>query len=269
MSDARIEVITFDLWDTLLVDDSDEEKRAQLGLEPKNATRRTLLWQALQRCLDSDGQGGGGVSREQVDTAYDTADAAFNRVWHDLHVTWSVAERLQVVLAGLGWTLEKKELDELVQRTESMEAEVSPQIVADAAAVLAQLQADYRLAVISDTVFSPGWALRRILRKYELLRYFDCFCFSDEIGVSKPHPRLFEQVAAQCKTDVTRICHVGDREHNDVQGAHRVGARAVLFVGVKDRRGDEETAAEAVCRRLTELPELLAEMGVAGGDGCY
>ena len=45
------------------------------------------------------------VSFETVALGYRTATAAFNTVWHDLHVTWTIRERLAVVLEGLGLEL--------------------------------------------------------------------------------------------------------------------------------------------------------------------
>ena len=44
---GTIKAITFDLWDTLVVDDSDEAKRAEHGLRSKFDERRHLLWEAL------------------------------------------------------------------------------------------------------------------------------------------------------------------------------------------------------------------------------
>ena len=45
----RIRAVTFDLWDTVVHDDSDEPKRKARGLRGKKAERRHLLWQALSK----------------------------------------------------------------------------------------------------------------------------------------------------------------------------------------------------------------------------
>ena len=42
-----IKAVTFDLWDTVFDDESDEPKRAALGLESKAETRHRLLLDAL------------------------------------------------------------------------------------------------------------------------------------------------------------------------------------------------------------------------------
>src|SRR5262250_1838681 len=94
---TKLKAITFDLWDTIVHDDSDEPKRKAQGLRSKKAERRHLLWQALNRHKP--------IAEAGVNLAYDVADAAFNRVWHDQHVTWGIAERLEVALKGLGRSL--------------------------------------------------------------------------------------------------------------------------------------------------------------------
>ena len=45
----KIKAVTFDLWDTIVHDDSDEPKRKAKGLRSKKAERRHLLWEALNR----------------------------------------------------------------------------------------------------------------------------------------------------------------------------------------------------------------------------
>ena len=75
MTQRRFEAIAFDLWDTLVVDDSDEIKRERQGLLPKHEQRRELMWQALDRQQST--------SREGVHQACDDGDAAFVAAWHD------------------------------------------------------------------------------------------------------------------------------------------------------------------------------------------
>jgi len=107
-----VQAITFDLWDTLFVDDSDEPIRASRGMRTKKTERRFLLHQALSRHHR--------VTADQVNLAYDVVDAAFRKVWHDQHVTWTVRERLNVLLEGLRLSLPEGELAELVRLHEDM-----------------------------------------------------------------------------------------------------------------------------------------------------
>ena len=92
-----IKAVTFDLWDTVIHDDSDEPKRAAQGLRSKKEERRYLLWDALNNDVP--------ITQEEVWLACNTVDAAFNHVWHTQFVTWGVRERLPIVIDGLGRSL--------------------------------------------------------------------------------------------------------------------------------------------------------------------
>jgi len=164
MHRAAIRAITFDLWDTVFIDDSDEPKRAAQGLAPKPVERRNLVQQFLERHEP--------ISRELIDTAYDTADAAFHQVWYSQNVTWTVRERLSVLLKGLKRDLPEPEFNELVRLHEEMELAVRPNLAPDVANALSSLQGKYLMGVVSDAIFSPGRALRRLLADYEILKFW-------------------------------------------------------------------------------------------------
>ncbi len=243
--------VTFDLWDTVFHDDSDEVARAAAGLPTKKVARRDQVHAALSPH--------GPIDRSVLDAAYDTADAAFSHVWNQQSITWTVPQRLAVLLRGLGRELPPAEFDRLVRDHEHMEVEIQPQLAPGIVDALRSLRGRYRLGVISDTVFSPGTSLRRILADNDLLDCFDTFVFSDEAGWSKPAPALFEQAAEGLGVPVSALVHIGDRESKDIDGPHRVGARAILTTVVLDRRTGP-TAADAICTDYAALGSLLDEL---------
>lgn len=247
-----IRAITFDLWDTIIHDESDEPKRATRGLRSKKDERRYLVWEALNRVEP--------ISQELVALAYDVTDAAFNHVWHDQHVTWSVRERLTVLLAGLRRTLPGGALAELVRTHEEMEITVAPDPIAGMPEVVRTLAARYPLAVVSDAIVSPGRCLRRWLELHDLLRCFSGFSFSDEVGCSKPARAMFAAAAQQLGVELCDIVHVGDRDHNDVKGAQAAGMKAILFHAVRDR-DRASTSADALCGSAAELPQTIERLG--------
>lgn len=248
MAKHRVGVVTFDLWDCLFADGTDEPKRAATGLPPKRVARRQLVHEFLSPHAP--------VARELVDIAYDAVDAAFNKVWHDQHVTWSVRERLAVLLTGLNRELPAEELGELVRLHEEMELEYRPDLAPHVREAISELHGNYPLAVVSDAIFSPGRCLRELLKREGLLGYFDYCVFSDELGRSKPDPAMFEAVANHFGINLTEIVHVGDRPYNDVAGAHAVGARAVLVTVVK-KRDLAGHSPEAVCDDFAELSRII------------
>ena len=251
-----IRAVTFDLWDTVLVDDSDEPKRKQKGLLPKPEERRRLVLEFLEKHAP--------VEKEEVDTACDAMDRAFNRDWHENNHTWTVVRRMDRLLAELKRELPQDELAELVRRHEEMELGVRPDLVPGIRDALQALRGRYRLGVISDTIFSPGRTLRRILEEEDLLGLFEAFAFSDEVGVSKPDRKMFDAAAEQLGINTEEMLHVGDRESNDVEGPQAVGARAILVTVVKDRRSGP-SKADAICADYRELPRLVDSLN-AGGE---
>ncbi|MDJ0943914.1 MAG: HAD family hydrolase [Kiloniellales bacterium] len=246
-----LKAVSFDLWNTLVRDGSDEPKRAARGLRPKPAERRHLVWQALNDLAP--------ITPEAVAAAYDDADAAFDKAWQEDLVTWTVGGRLRRVLDALGRELPAEALSEIVKAHEEMEIAVPPDAVEGIAEVLGGLALRYRLCVVSDTLVSPAGTLRRLLASQGLEDFFTGFAFSDEVGRAKPDRAIFEAAADQLGVEPEEMLHVGDREREDVRGAKALGMRAVLFTAVVDR-GSADTMADAVCREVADLPEVIDDL---------
>jgi putative hydrolase of the HAD superfamily len=246
-----IGAVTFDLWDCLFVDDSDEPQRRAAGLPPKCVARRDLAHQYLNRHH--------GISRGLSDLAFDVCEAAFNKVWHDQHVTWTVRERYEVLMKGFGKEIPEPDLSEVIRKHETMELDYRPDPAPGAVEALRALKGVYPLVVVSDAINSPGWALRELLQGAGMFDCFDAFVFSDEIGRSKPAPEVFQAAAAAVACDIRAIVHIGDRPHNDIGGPHAVGARGLLLTVVKQRPlGDHRP--DAVCDDYAKLPRILDEI---------
>lgn len=246
-----IKAITFDLWDTVIVDDSDEPKRKSMGIPSKSVERRDLVYKALNKIKP--------IPKMKVDTAYNAVDTAFKHVWYTNNVTWSVKERLQILLDGLNRNLPEKDLLKLVQLHEEMELDIKPDLAPGIKDALKILQRKYRLGVISDTIFSPGHTLRNLLDHYNLKNIFDTFTFSDEIGRAKPDSAVFKAAANSLSVGIHEMIHVGDREEKDIAGPHAIGAKAILATVVKDR-GSANTKADAVCADYIELPKIIEQL---------
>ncbi len=243
-----VRAITFDLWDTVFIDDSDEPKRSARGLMPKSVARRDLVRKFLQNNAPLD--------RNVIDVAYNTTDAAFYRLWYDQNITWTVTQRLSVLLKGLSAKMDDRSFDQLVRLHEDMELDPMPDLAPGVRQALEILHQKYKLGVISDAIFSPGRALRSLLDHYGLLEYFDSFIFSDEIGFAKPTPAVFEAAAKELHVNVNELVHIGDRPAKDITGPKALGAKAILCTVVKDRSG-QNTNADAVCENFLHLPDII------------
>ena len=248
---SKIKAITFDLWDTLVIDDSDENKRADLGLRSKFDERRHLLWDALNSADP--------ISLETVKLAYNVGDAAFNKVWKEHHITWPIDQRLRVILKGIGRELEHNAFDKVVRAHEDMEVDIPPDAMPRARSVLERLAKKYKLCIVSDAIVSPGKCLRRLLENHGLAKPFSGYAFSDEVGRSKPHRVMFESAAEQLGVRIEEMVHVGDRDHNDIKGPQRLGMKAILFTASRDIDKDN-TTADSICESFDEIEDAIENL---------
>jgi len=240
--------VTFDLWDTIIDDESDEPKRSAAGLRSKPDERHHLVLEALNRHAP--------IPAADLSIAYGVANAAFVKCWKEHSITWTVRERLQVLLNGLGRTLPDDELDGLAAAQGNMEVDTPPDPIDGAEAAIAELAARYKLCIVSDTIVTPGTGLRKLLDGHGIARHFSGFAFSDEVGHSKPHRSMFDAAAEQLGVGLDEMVHIGDRDHNDVKGPQALGMKAVLFTAKRDA-DKATTSADAICERHADLPGVI------------
>jgi FMN phosphatase YigB (HAD superfamily) len=111
---------------------------------------------------------------------------------------------------------------------------------------LARLRAaDCRLVVVSNS----NGRVRRILRRTGIEPHVDLVLDSQEEGVEKPDPRIFEIALERSHADRVATIHCGDIYHIDVAGARAAGLPAVLL----DAAG---LYGDADCPRVASLPEF-------------
>lgn len=251
--------VTFDFWDTLAADDSDEPKRAARGLPSKAEARARLFADSITSNYPH-------VTYDQAIDAYERANDRFRVDWQQNHHTPGVPVRLYYAYECLGldpgpgeYARMVREVDELILAIETMEIRIPPDFAPGVNSTLHLLSGEYRLGVISDTIHTNGRGLRHLLREQGILQYFDYFVFSDEVGASKPSVAVFHQAAWGLGLPPHQIVHVGDRESNDVAGPLSIGMRSILYTGLRDR-GSDRTRAQAVCGDFRNLPAMVRRL---------
>ena len=70
--------------------------------------------------------------------------------------------------------------------------------------------------------------LLSILEGHDLIRPFAFIIISSEVGVSKPHQRMFAAAQQRMSAAPNSSLHIGDDARNDVEGAQAAGWHAVL-----------------------------------------
>jgi putative hydrolase of the HAD superfamily len=213
--------VTFDCWSTLIHERDPAESHA----------RRVAAVAETVRVADAD--------------ARRALDAAWGR-----HVDlWS-----QGVGSGASemarWTLEGLGAPAAPERVEALgralaESALATEIVPleGAARTLATLaEAGVRRALICDTGFSPGRVVRELLDRAGLLDWLEVTIFSDEAGVPKPHPRVFQQALTPLGVAPAQALHVGDLRRTDVAGARAAGLGSVRIRQHHDDLSDHPDA---------------------------
>jgi FMN hydrolase / 5-amino-6-(5-phospho-D-ribitylamino)uracil phosphatase len=232
-----IQAITFDFWNTLF--------QVRVGGD----ARRRLIGQMLEQA------GWPGLTDRDVDRAISRAWEEWNRVWVEEHRTFGAEEWVTHLLGELQVELDRPVLAELVQTLQAASGE-GPPLVEGVALVLPRLARRYRLGVISDTGLSPGWVLRQWMASNSIVEHFTWLTFSDELGVSKPHPQAFLTTLANLGAQPGTAVHIGDYPRTDIAGAQAIGMRAIRFAGVHDW-GDDGVQPDAVIHSYATLEPLL------------
>ena len=235
----RLRGVTFDFWNTLFVPESAAPRRME-------ATALAVAGLGFQ------------CDPEAVRAALEAAGALHNEAWRrgeqygapflvaeldrrlGLNLDPTVRERLQEVIEDPGPSASRRPFDGVGE-------------------VLAELRArGFRLGVVSDTGWSPGRILRGHLESAGLLGYFEPegLAFSNEVGVPKPHRRMFDRALAGMGVEPSETAHVGDLKFTDVAGARALGMLAIRFTGAVDDDG-EGPEADHVVGSFQELRDLL------------
>lgn len=130
---------------------------------------------------------------------------------------------------------------------------------APAAALGSLRKAGLRLAVVSN--FGHAGVLRDALGRLGLLPHLDAVVVSAEVGYLKPHPAVFGEALRRVGARPDEAVMVGDDAERDVRGAKRAGMRAVWIPFPRDApAAAPPPEADAVARRLADLPDLVARM---------
>jgi putative hydrolase of the HAD superfamily len=88
-------------------------------------------------------------------------------------------------------------------------------------------QRGYRLGLVAD---GPAGTFYNILGFFGLLDLFDTLAISEQVGVDKPHPRMFLHALDALEippSDYGRVIMVGNNLARDVKGANELGMLSV------------------------------------------
>jgi putative hydrolase of the HAD superfamily len=121
----------------------------------------------------------------------------------------------------------------------------------DALDVLERLAARYPLAALTNGNAS--------IDRLGLGRYFRFGISAADVGMSKPHPAIFQAALERAGVTAERAVHVGDNPIDDIHGAAVLGYRTV-WVNLKGGALPPEIRATREVTSLAELPTVIAAL---------
>ena len=232
----HVEAVLFDLFDTLLLLESDQTY--------------------YQPCLKKMHQY---LTRNGVNVPFDD----FSRVYFDVRDRFysesrkSLEEphfnvRVSQTLQRLGYDLDAS--DHIVVGATMAFASEFMQYVSldkDAIAVLQKLHGRYKVGLVSN--FGIPECGRKLLKVYNLEKFFDYVVISGEVNQRKPSPKIFERALKALDVDASRTVFVGDMLDLDIMGPKAVGMKTVLI----ERKPLNEDIDVKPDKTIKSLPELL------------
>lgn len=245
-----IAFITVDFWQTLY-DSSNGEAR--------NAQRKSVLIEEISAAH-------GLPDSTAFDEAYAGLWEYFDAHWLGAHRTPKSEEMVLEILRRLNLPLAESSISAVVKVFEGGILEHPPALLPGVRDALEHLAAQGRLALISDTAFSPGSVLRQLMERDGIAGYFDAFVFSDETGVAKPHPEAFGRALQSLGGTAELAVHIGDIERTDIRGAKEAGMKAVLYRSPHHlhKYSEPETTADAVMEDWSEIQSVLERLTADG-----
>jgi putative hydrolase of the HAD superfamily len=126
----------------------------------------------------------------------------------------------------------------------------------DVKPALEQLSKRYRLGVLANQPSS----VRSALERDGIARFFEMWGVSEDVGLSKPDPRLFKHALSAAGSEPERTAMVGDRLDYDMVPAGEAGMRTVWLLrgeAPDDPSKQQLQIPDAVIRELSELPRAL------------
>lgn len=107
-------------------------------------------------------------------------------------------------------------------------------------------------------VISAGLAIKQCekLVRLSLYKYFNhnAIFITEEVGISKPNPKLFTHVCAKLRLKPSECMYVGNSEQNDIIPSKKAGLHSVLLAR---HDGATESEAHYVIQRFTQLQRIL------------
>ncbi len=130
------------------------------------------------------------------------------------------------------------------------ELPVNNHLIPGAAEILKYLYPKYKLHIITNG-FQEVQTIK--LQKSNIAHYFETVTSSEEVGVKKPNPLVFQTALEKANTTANRSIMIGDTYEADILGAEGVGMHALFY----NYRKEEIPTSHSLVNHLLEIKTFL------------
>jgi putative hydrolase of the HAD superfamily len=233
-------LVSFDVWDTLLVHD---------------VLLRTVA-RELNDCAHIDQESAFIRLRETYDRARDLRRSG--EIGCDIVTE---ATRMAADMLGIGGEACREAIARAFSDVDLR------QLVRDGAELVLQDAKELGITVVTlgNVMFWPGRYNRALLTRTNLGRYIDEQLYADEIGLQKPQREAFDFVLKRFSVEPREAMHVGDGIHEDFAGAIISGWMAVAIVPELSHAVRLSESAFAI-PSILDLREIFRDVHNDGND---
>lgn len=234
-----MKLITFDFWNTLFLDQHEGSRHQK---------RIAFAHERIGRHHPS-------IPASQVAVAFQAAHGVYLNQWES-RKSYPMHLHFRELLRYLNLEIPAEDFDSVVDFFESVLLDHPPHPVSGAIDAVHFAAGRMKVGLISDTGYTPGRTLRKIMEKHDLLDSFSAFSFSNETGLLKPNREAFLTILDELKIRPEEAVHIGDLEETDIAGAKEAGMKAIKFIGANPS-STCDSIADAVIEDFSELSIIL------------
>ncbi|MBY0487863.1 MAG: HAD family hydrolase [Flavobacteriaceae bacterium] len=215
---SKYKHISFDLWLTLIKSN------------PEFKNKRNLLFKdffGLENTI------------EKITEVVRYYDVLCNNINEKTGLNFDTFEIYYLILNALNARLDDittEHLNQFYNETEILFMDNKPELINPQTNLMFKdmISQNKTISILSNTGFIKGYTLRKLIIDYELNDYFKFQIYSDEVGYSKPNPKMFQlvfdNISVLKNIKKQEIIHVGDNQNADYNGAISFGFNAYLLI---------------------------------------
>lgn len=130
--------------------------------------------------------------------------------------------------------------------------------------MLKKFSINYKLGLVSNFTYTP--VIYAGLRKLGINQFFNAVLVSEEVGLRKPHIKIFQDTLRRLGVKAEEAAYVGDSPLEDMQGAKDAGMKTIFvpsqFYSIEnlcENKQQPSLIANDICELYKKSPKLFCE----------